>query len=202
MKKRFLLLSALCALAAGQSASAAAILRITEVMSNGDATDWFELTNLGDTSASLTGYRMDDSSFAIGSSVLLNVVASINPGESVIFIENANDTAIASFRSTWNLTAAVQVGRYNGSGVGLSSDGDSVVIYNGSSAEVTRVSFGVATPGTSFTYTYDAAGNLLSGPALSPGSATLNGTPGVVPEPSSMLLGGLGMLALFRRKRA
>lgn len=214
MKLRLPILAALCVAAGSQCASAAAILRITEVMSNGDTADWFELTNYGDAAGSLANYRMDDNSFAIGSSVALADIASIAPGQSVIFIEG-DATVASAFRTNWNLGAGVLIGTYSGSGVSLSSGGDGVTLFTNTSgnggAELSgvRVNFGSSTPGTSFDYIYDAAGTPVTGPVLTTGTATwvngttnMIGTPGAIPEPSSMLLGGIGALSLLRRRRA
>lgn len=212
MKFRLPLLAAISVLGSSPFAGAAAILRITEVMSNGDTYDWFEVTNYGDAAAAFTGHSMDDSSFASGTSVGLVGITSIAPGESVIFIENS--TVPAAFKTAWSLEGSVQVGNYSGSGAGLSSSGDGVTIFNGSTelsgpnSGLIRVSFGASTSGTSFNWTYNAAGNNVSGPTLTTGGTTWNnagttmrGTPGVVPEPSAMLLGGLGAMFLLRRRR-
>jgi hypothetical protein len=52
----------------------------------------------------------------------------------------------------------VQVGFYSGSGVGLSSGGDGVGLFDASNALVTQVSFGAATSGSSFFYGWNAGG--------------------------------------------
>jgi hypothetical protein len=38
-------------------------VRITEVVSSGGTSDWFELTNYGPTAVDITGWKVDDSSF-------------------------------------------------------------------------------------------------------------------------------------------
>jgi len=81
-------MSVLVAASLAGTVSAAPILRITEVMSNGDTADWFEVTNYGDASATITGYRMDDNSFANAAKLSVcfpNDVTTIAPGESVVF---------------------------------------------------------------------------------------------------------------------
>ncbi len=190
---RILPLVASFCVAMSMEIQASPILRITEVMSNGDtvggtATDWFELTNYGDTSATVTGYQMDDNSFAnVSTSVALSGVTTIAPGESVVFIENAGGTNVTGFKTNWGLGAGVQVGYYSGSGVGLSSAGDGVTVFTNTSANggtelpgpfggLIRVTFGAATTtsGTSFNWSYDTAGNSTSSPTgqLTTGSAT------------------------------
>ena len=181
------------------SVQASVILRITEVMSNGDVADWFELTNYGTATATLSGYRMDDGSFSPGSSIpLISSTSSptdaitIGAGESVVFIEGSTSIPVASaattFRTNWGVSQAVQVHGYSGSGagVGLSSGGDGVIVFDGVGAEVNRVSFGPATVGFTFTWSYDELGNLKTNSAGTPVSAiglngAFSGTNGTTP---------------------
>jgi hypothetical protein len=122
--------------------------------------DWIEVTNYGASSVSLVNWRMDDSSFNFGASVALSGITSIGAGESVVFIESAAGGGIASFRTLWGGLSGVQVGFYSGSGVGFSSGGDGVGLFNASNALVTQVSFGASTSGSSFFWGYDLAGNI------------------------------------------
>jgi len=163
MKTVSLLSIAAAAIAANVSV---ANIRITEVMSssNGGGTptpDFFEITNYGSSAVTLTGWKMDDNSFAIGSAVALSGITSIGAGETVVFIESAAGAAVSSFRSFWGGLAGVQVGYYSGSGVSLSSLGDGVVLFNSGNTEVTRVSFGAATSGSTFFWGYDAASGVV-----------------------------------------
>ncbi len=135
-------------------------LRITEVMSSGGTADWFELTNLGTSPVTLTGYKMDDGSFSYANSLALNGVTSIASGESVIFGESGSATFAADYRTFWGIANTVQVGTYSGSGAGLSSNGDGVVVFDELGAEVNRVSFGAATAGSSFFWGYNADGTI------------------------------------------
>ena len=163
MKTVSLLSIAAAAIAANVSV---ANIRITEVMSssNGGGTptpDFFEITNYGSSAVTLTGWKMDDNTFAIGSAVALSGITSIGAGETVVFIESAAGAAVSSFRSFWGGLAGVQVGYYSGSGVSLSSGGDGVVLFNSGNTEVTRVSFGAATSGRTFFWGYDAASGVV-----------------------------------------
>jgi hypothetical protein len=191
MRVKFVCLAMGIALA--MAAQARASLVVTEAMSSGETDDWFELTNFGFDPVNITGYRMDDSGFAFGSSVLLNGITTIAPGESVVFIENSNDAAIAEFRQFWGGIDAVQIGRYNGSGVGLSSSGDGVVVFDGAGIEVTpRATFGSATGGISFGYNplTSSFGDLsvagTFGAFISADPAGNIGSPGAVPEPTAV----------------
>ena len=112
------------------------------------AADWFEVTNTGAGTVNLAGWRMDDNSNAFANSVALSGIASIAPGESVVFIETANLAgAAAAFRSTWfgaNAPADLKIGSYSGSGVGLSTSGDAVNLFDGGGALRASVSFGAS----------------------------------------------------------
>ena len=96
--------------------------------------DWFELTNSTTQTIDITGWKVDDSSGSPAAAVALNGITSIAPGESVIFIETSNlSAASAAFLNTWfgdNPPAGLQIGSYTGSGIGLSTSGDAVNIYN------------------------------------------------------------------------
>ena len=215
------------ALLAGLSSThAQSLIRITEAMTNGDIADWFEIRNFGSSTYSLLNHRMDDNSFNIANSVALSGITDIAAGETVVFIEGTSTTA-NTFRTNWGLGGSVQIGFYSGSGISFSSGGDGLALYSNSSANggaelagpnssLIRVSFGAATSGTSFFWSYDAAGaNLANGLTAqnSPsayygdvttwqnGATAMVGTPGSVPEPSSAALLGFGTLALLALRR-
>jgi autotransporter-associated beta strand protein len=149
-------------------AHAAGIIRITEVMSSGGTADWFELTNYGDEAINITGWKMDDSSAAFGTSVLLAGITSIASGTSVVFIEGTSPTA-DGFKTYWggSVTTGVAVGSYTGSGIGLSSAGDGVAIFDSSGTLITQVTFGAATANSSFYWTYTPAGSVVTSAAIS-----------------------------------
>ena len=200
-------------------------LRITEAMSSGNGTaDWFEVTNYGLSDVSITGWKMDDSSFSSLNSVALNGVTSISSGQSVIFLESASSVAdISAFRTIWGSNAtSLIIGAYTGSGVsfGAGSSGDGLVLFDSSGVEMTpRVSFGTATAGSSFYYSYDSTGSpstspntnaILSTASLSNGQNTYTssgntGSPGTamnaVPEPQTYILLGIAAAFLLWRVR-
>jgi hypothetical protein len=209
------------ALAAG---SAQAQLRFTEVApwSSGNSpvnADWFEITNFGSSAVDITGFRVDDSSNSFASSVALVGVTSIAAGESVIFIEGA--AANAQFATVWfggTLPPGLQVGRYSGSGIGLSTGGDALNLFDAGGAVLTRVDFG-SSPATAPFASFDNAAGLSGAVTLTNLSAVgINGafvaaaggeigSPGAIapiPEPGTwaLWLAGLGALGAVVRRRA
>jgi hypothetical protein len=181
--------------------------------------DFFEVTNYGSSAVSMSGWKMDDGSFAIGSAVALNGITSIGAGESVIFIESAAGVGVNSFKTFWGGLSGVQVGYYSGSGIGFSSGGDGLILFNASAAEATRVAFGAATSGKTFYWGYNAATGAVdpsyNGLVSSVGTIgtqvtfTSSGDTGslgtaigtaAVPAPGAVALLGLAGLVSRRRK--
>ena len=218
--KRVALVAA--ALVAAVALPARAAIVVTEVApyASGNSpygADWFELTNTGGSAVDITGWRMDDNSNLFANSRVLSGITSIGAGQSVVFLESNNLPGItASFVNAWfNGIAPVglQIGNYTGAGVGLSTNGDAVNIFDGSGVLQANVTFGASTTGFSF----DNGGTLLNNAAISQLSvAGVNGafiasnysdvgSPGAVPEPETyalMLAGlvGVGIAAQRRRK--
>lgn len=184
--------------------------------------DWFEVTNLGLTTISLSGLRMDDNSNSFASSVALRNVTSLLPGQSAIFLESAsaaNDATLdAAFVTAWfggAAPAGFLIGNYGGSGVGLSQSGDAVNIFNAAGTLLANLSFGAAT----FGRTFDNAAGVNNGSISQLSAVGVNGafvssngaeigSPGVisaVPEAGglSLMLAGIGITGLaVRRRRA
>jgi len=143
--------------AVGGGGPAAAMVAVTEASpwSSGEspyAADWFELTNVGAAAVDLTGWTMDDSSNAFASSVALSGVGSLAPGQSAIFVEGdaAKATAFTGFWFPGGAPAGFQIGTYSGSGVGLSTGGDQVNVFDGAGNHLTGIAFGASTSGQTF----------------------------------------------------
>jgi Lamin Tail Domain len=180
------------------------------------AADWFELTNTGSSAVNISGWMVDDSSNAFATAFALSGITSIGAGESVIFVEGASPNAL--FLANWfgsNAPAGLQLGHYSGAGLGLSTAGDGVNIFNASGVPQASVSFGAASAGLTFDNAAGLTGSIsqlsvlgVNGAFVAINSATEIGSPGrvsAVPEASSiaMLLAGLvGLGALARQRRA
>lgn len=199
--------------------SSAAIV-VTEVHSNGSgnstyAADWFELTNTGASAVDITGWKVDDSSGAFGSAVAFRGLTSIPAGASVVFFEGntsgSNDATIrAAFIDAWfggTAPAGFLIGSYGGSGIGLSTSGDAVNIYNAGGTLIHGVSFGTFSPGLTFDNNMGASGAITTFSAVGVNGAFNSvtggevGSPGLVPAPSAAALLGLGGLLAARRRR-
>ncbi len=179
--------------------------------------DWFEVTNIGVAAVDITGWKVDDSSNAIGSALLLNGITSIAPGESVIFIETSGSQTAAgnaaNFRTLWfgsNAPAGLQIGSYTGSGIGLSTSGDAVNLYDSGGVRRANVVFGAAPGGPSFA-TFDNAACLTyatistlsvagtNGAFAATGDANEIGSPGAVANYTLQILhyyGESGLLGI------
>jgi uncharacterized protein YjiK len=206
--------SYMLAITAG-SAGGPITLAITEVApwSSGNspvAADWFEVTNFGTSAASLIGWTMDDNSDSFAVSVPLNGVTSIAPGESVIFIETANSAGLAAattaFVNNWfggTKPASLQIGSYSGSGVGLSTGGDHVNLFDGGGTVHAAVTFGPSPSGTSLG-TFDNSAGLnnvdistplsvvgQNGAFVAPGDLTITeiGSPGTIGGGATPIVG-------------
>ena len=146
-------------------------MAITEVTpwASGDSpygADLIELTNTGTQVVDLTGYRIDDSSnqFALLPSPLTGV-ASLAPGASAVFFESspadlpAKQTQfLTAWLGTTTAPAGLVIGSYSGSGIGLSTGGDAVNLFDTYGRTVAVVSFGSSTVGRTFDNTGAATG--------------------------------------------
>ena len=177
-------------------------IRITEVApwSSGNGpvgSDWFEITNTGSSAVDITGWKMDDNSFAFANAATLSGVTSLAAGESAIFLEIGGTqnaaTVIQTFINTWfggTKPAGLQIGTYSGAGLGLSTGGDGVAIFDAAGNVQARVTFGASTTVAPLR-TFDNAAGLdhaaitqlssagTNGAFIAPGDTTENGSPGV-----------------------
>jgi uncharacterized protein YjiK len=114
--------------------------------------DWFEVTNPGLVPLDLTGWKVDDSSADAAAAVALSGVSSIPAGGSAVFLEG-DATTVAAFAKTWfggETPKDVRLGTYTGKGIGLSTDGDAVVLFDAAGRRSTGVAFGASTSGVTF----------------------------------------------------
>ncbi len=217
--------TALFALAA-IAGSANADLIITELSTKSalNPEDYFELTNTGSTAFDLTGWRFDDESASLADSAALNGITSIAAGESVVFFlidsaDAAADTAL--FRSYWGGLAGVQVGWYDGPGLGK---GDAITLFDANGDIAISLAYGMTSPAETHAGDW-AAGNWDGSDIYEneaaiwvPGSngqfvlaadgvygsfqnsAGEWGSPGIVPAPGALALLGLGALTARRRR--
>ena len=171
--------------ATGSPGAIAPQLAVTEVSpwSSGNspyAADWFEVTNFGTHAVDLSGFKVDDSSNAFATAIALNGVSLVAPGESVLFTEGTAATADA-LKAFWFPagTGAPQVGTYSGSGIGLSTDGDAVNLFDPSGRRITGVTFGASTTYVTFDNAAGASGAISKLSVLgSNGAFTVAGATG------------------------
>lgn len=131
---------------------------------NSDASlrvDWFEVTNIGSATANIAGWKVDDDSRSFNTALELTGITSIAPGESVIFLETTDLAGkSAAFKTLWfgaNPPANLKIGSYSGAGVGLSTAGDQVNLFDSAGALKANVVFG-ASPAGPFSTFDNAAG--------------------------------------------
>ena len=114
--------------------------------------DWFELTNTSKSAIDISGWKFDDNSNSFANSVPLAGITSIGAGESVVFVEVTTVTdAVDKFKNNWfgpNVPAGFKIGSYAGAGVGLSTAGDAVNIYNAADTLQANIVFGASPTAT------------------------------------------------------
>ncbi|NUN65608.1 ExeM/NucH family extracellular endonuclease [Pseudanabaena biceps] len=159
------------------------------------AADWFELTNTGSSAVNISGWKVDDSSNSFASSVLLSGITTIGAGESVIFIEGA--TPNPTFLTNWfgaTPPANLKIGNYSGSGIGLSTGGDAINIFNDAGVLQASVTFGASPAASPFT-TFDNAALLQNAAIATQSAVGVNGAFSVVNNLSVTEVGSPGLIA-------
>ncbi len=142
----------------GQTPVPSIDIRITEVMSSeapgGPAKeDWFELTNFEDAAINLTGWRFNDDTGGFAEAYIITNNVIIQPGESVVFVENLSPQAFIAWWGTTNFAPATQIITYPGTGLGFNSDGDRLYLWTPTnSIPVAQEDIDPATVGFSFGY--------------------------------------------------
>lgn len=137
-------------------------LLLTELMASPstntvvDHADWFELTSLEPYPVCLEGWKFFDSWDALGSGLpcLVSRGVTIQPGESIVFVEEMTPEAFVRWWGAANLPPRLTVVPY--AGFGLSATGDVLVLWNAAATDALDVvaseEFAAATPGVSMQF--------------------------------------------------
>jgi len=252
--KRTILPILTAALLAGASQSQALIL-ISEINSNGEPGDFFEIYNAGSSAVDLGGWKWVDNasggpSFNSARAYAFNAFT-LNAGSSALVVSDAEGGASGNtaFATSWGiansnlLTFTVPTGTGNGLGkndlvalfnstgsfvTGLNYGTSAATITQGNGSTVSLLPFlragggnslgdhagiaggGAATDSLVWNYwgstaenpTYFSTSTVgFAGAFANATSSTTIGSPGVVPEPSSSALLGLGTMALLALRR-
>jgi hypothetical protein len=153
-------------------------LRITEVMSteaapNVDTEDWWELTSFDTQAIDLSGWRFNDNTGGLTDPFVIPAGITIQPGESIIFVENLTRDEFLAWWGTNNITPTTQIITYTNVQISFSgTEGDSLFLWDATATDtndtIDAVSFGPAPAPQSFSY------NPLTG-ELEPSREGVNG---------------------------
>jgi hypothetical protein len=107
-------------------------LLVTEVNSNADGGDFFELYNYGTSTIDLTGWKWVDDKADPGHEDAreFSGVTELAAGARMIVI--TDDIDVAAFRTAWGIDASVQIATGPEAGPGLGGSGDAVVVFDAS----------------------------------------------------------------------
>ena len=215
------LVAVVLALSVGPTvASAAFDLQVTEIWPGNDpgsnlTEDWFKVTNVGDAawSAVLDGdLYFDDNSESAADADLMEGVASIASGESVVFVDGGASGA-AEWSTVWgDVVVLPQVGYYDGAGLGQGGDG--VALFIDVAGVLTEIDYEAYPDASSdggqswdvalqsFSTVGNASGAVAT-LALNDENQPAIGSPGpaLVPEPGSIVLLLLGVAGLAACRR-
>lgn len=217
-----------CVLALGLTARAEIL--VTEIWAGGlpgdeVTADWFELTNFGENSVSTDGWYYDDESGDPTVNDPVNGLTDIAPGESVILVTSweddwaTSDDAINAFLGAWDdgsgILDGVQIG-WVSDGSGLGGGGDAVYIFDGNTPDALTIATQsypgptepesyVSRPDGTWNDDYAQVGVWGAYESFLPASSDPEigaavGSPGLVPEPASLML-LLASAGLIARRR-
>lgn len=191
---------------------ASADIVISEWMYSGGGGEFVEFTNAGPDAVDMTDWSYSDSDAQPGDVSFLDVFGVVQPGESVIFTE----AEPVDFRAAWDLDLAVKVfGPNTNSNLGRN---DEINLYDADGNLVDTLAYGDQTypgtprtqnvscniPATDYGYTIAQTTWVLASVGDEYGSWLSwtgdVGSPGMVPEPSTLMLLGIGALAATRRR--
>ncbi len=193
-----------------------ASLAITEIMFSTHYPDsnpdqyWWELTNLGSDVINLNGYSWDDSSAQPGEFIFPNM--NIVPSESIIILQHS--ATVSDFESVWGLApGSIQilvpldfgVSAFPGFSINdtinifsPSPDNNLVDSKSGIPGNTTQGISIEYLPGLSIRSSVPGENGAYIAPGITPDEV---GSPGVVPEPCSITLLGLGGLTFIRKRQ-
>ncbi len=122
--------------------------------------DWWEITSFSPVPFSLSGWRFDDNSASLGSALTIaDTNLTILPGESIVFVERLTPDQFRTWWGTNNLPTGLKIVTYTGSGIGLSSGGDALRLWNATATAnadtIDAVDFPACDPGISFNFNPD-----------------------------------------------
>jgi predicted extracellular nuclease len=191
---------------------ASADIVISEWMYSGGGGEFVEFTNAGPDPVDMTNWSYSDSDAQPGDVSFLDVFGVVQPGESVIFTE----AEPVNFRAAWDLDLAVKVfGPNTNSNLGRN---DEINLYDADGNLVDTLAYGDQTypgtprtqnvscniPATDYGYTIAQTTWVLASVGDEYGSWLSwtgdVGSPGMVPEPSTLMLLAIGALAATRRR--
>lgn len=211
--KHIKMVAALMAAVLALAGSANAGMEITEWMYSGYGPEFIEFTNAGSTAIDMTGWSYDDDSRTAGT-VSLSAFGVVAPGEAVVLTEGTAE----QFRTVWGLSASVKVIGGNTANIGRA---DEINIFDAANALVDRLTYndqagqGPRTqckscniPAAGYGQTTAQSVWVLASVGDSYGSWAAPGgdigSPGVIPEPGSLVAvaaGLVGLIGSIRRKR-
>ena len=224
MKLTFPTLSAVLVAALMMELPVAAQLRITEVMPRSSLNtastlngDWWELTNVGSQAVNLQGYQWANTVDALPSNTSTFFPDfTLNSGQSLIILEGDAD-AHGAWRSMWGIASSVailgedqMVDNNPPDGFAFSglSSGDTVFFYDPAGTLLDSYTYSSSAFVRGTTFEADGHGNdlglsVLGEHGVIQASNGDIGSPGiaVVPEPTTLSLGAMGLLVLLFRRR-